>query len=79
MSDIKVAKTIDAKGLNCPMPILKLKKAIKEVNVGDIVELIATDPGSQKDVKSFTKTTGHELVKEETEGNLFRYYVKRTK
>ncbi len=77
---MEIAKTVDAKGLNCPMPILKLKKAIKEVNVGDLVELLATDPGSENDVKAFSRTTGHELVQSEKLPNgVFRYVVKRAK
>ncbi len=77
---MKIAKTVDAKGLNCPMPILKLKKAIKDVNIGDLVELLATDPGSENDVKAFARTTGHELIQyEKLADGVFRYVVKRTK
>ena len=55
-------KTLDAKGLNCPLPILKTKKMLNEVPAGGTLEVIATDPGSVADMASFCRTTGNELV-----------------
>ena len=54
--------TLDTKGMNCPLPILKAKKALKDLAAGDILEVIATDPGSVKDFDSFCRTTGNELM-----------------
>ncbi len=55
-------QTLDAQGLNCPLPILKAKKALKTVPEGGTLEVLATDPGSVADFQAFCRTTGHELV-----------------
>jgi tRNA 2-thiouridine synthesizing protein A len=70
-------QTLDAKGLNCPLPILKAKKAISALPVGGTLEVLATDPGAVKDFAAFCRTTGHELVEQTTEGNVFRFVLKR--
>lgn len=54
--------TLDTKGMNCPLPILKTKKAIKAMNVGETLEVLSTDPGSVKDMEAFCKSTGNELL-----------------
>lgn len=70
--------TLDARGLNCPLPILKAKKAIKDVAQGGTLEILATDPGSVADFAAFCRTTGNELVESgETEG-VFRFVIKHT-
>lgn len=79
MSEIKIAKTLDAKKLSCPLPILKTKKAIQEIQVGEYLEVIATDPGSVNDFQAWCKSTGHELVESSEEGGIYRYVIKRTK
>ena len=70
-------QTLDAKGLNCPLPILKAKKAIRALPVGGTLEVLATDPGAVKDFAAFCRTTGHELVEQSTEGNVFRFVLRR--
>ena len=70
-------QTLDAKGLNCPLPILKAKKAIMALPVGGTLEVLATDPGAVKDFAAFSRTTGHELIEQATEGNVFRFVLKR--
>jgi tRNA 2-thiouridine synthesizing protein A len=55
-------KEIDARGLNCPLPILRCKKGIAELNGGEVLKVLATDPGSVKDFQAFCKQTGHELL-----------------
>jgi tRNA 2-thiouridine synthesizing protein A len=70
-------QTLDAKGLNCPLPILKAKKAIMALPVGGTLEVLATDPGAVKDFAAFSRTTGHELIEQTTEGNFFRFVLKR--
>jgi tRNA 2-thiouridine synthesizing protein A len=70
-------QTLDAKGLNCPLPILKAKKAIMALPVGGTLEVLATDPGAVKDFAAFCRTTGHELVEQTTEGNVFRFVLRR--
>ena len=79
MSNIKIAKTLDARNLSCPLPILKTKKAIAEIGIGDYLEILATDPGSESDFQAWTKSTGHELASQSAEGGIYRYVIKRTK
>ena len=70
-------QTLDAKGLNCPLPILKAKKAIMALPAGGTLEVLATDPGAVKDFAAFSRTTGHELIEQTVEGNVFRFVLKR--
>ena len=70
-------QTLDAKGLNCPLPILKAKKALTALPPGATLEVLATDPGAVKDFAAFSRTTGHELVEQTTEGNVFRFVLRR--
>ena len=67
-------KELDARGLNCPLPILRAKKALTELQSGQVLKIVATDPGSVKDIASFCAQTGHELLEhQEAEGSfLFR-------
>jgi tRNA 2-thiouridine synthesizing protein A len=69
---------LDAKGLNCPLPILRAKKALKELAVGGTLEVLATDPGAVKDFEAFCRTTGNELLASKTEGKVFTFVIKRT-
>lgn len=78
MSDTSdVTKELDTTGLNCPMPILRAKKALKELQPGDILRVTATDPGSVKDFEAFAKQTGNELLDSLTEGDTFIYRLKK--
>ena len=70
-------KELDASGLNCPMPILRAKKALKDLNSGDILRVIATDPGSVKDFEAFAKQTGNELLESAEDGDSFIYRLKK--
>jgi tRNA 2-thiouridine synthesizing protein A len=70
-------QTLDAKGLNCPLPILKAKKALATLPPGGTLEVLSTDPGAVKDFEAFARTTGHELIESTTEGNVFRFVLKR--
>jgi len=77
--DITPTQTLDASGLACPMPIIKTKKAIDAMQVGEILKMISTDPGSVSDITAWTGKTGHELLgHEEAEGNHV-FYIKKTK
>lgn len=71
-------ETLDCSGLSCPMPILKTKKALNDLEVGQVLKMIATDPGSVPDVEAFTKKTGHELLEHEKEGDAFIFYIKKS-
>jgi tRNA 2-thiouridine synthesizing protein A len=72
-------QTLDNSGLQCPMPILKTKKAIDAMQVGQVLKMIATDPGSVSDMNAWAKKTGHELLGHEQEGDKFIFYVKKSK
>lgn len=69
---------LDAKGLNCPMPILKAKKALKDVEPGGLLRILATDPGSVADFSAFCRATGHELVDSSEDGGVYSFLIKRT-
>lgn len=69
--------TLDAKGLMCPMPIVKLAKKMKELQVGAILELIADDVGSKEDVPAWCQRTGNQLVSQKEEGGAFYFYIKK--
>ena len=71
-------QTLDAKGLNCPLPILRAKKALQTLGAGGTLEVLATDPGSVKDFEAFCRTTGNELVESSTEGNVYRFVLRKT-
>ncbi len=78
MPDLPVPdRTLDAKGLLCPMPIVKLSKLVKELESGQVVLLEATDPGSIPDVTAWAKNTGHALIHHETEGKVMRFWVQK--
>jgi tRNA 2-thiouridine synthesizing protein A len=72
--------TLDLKGLLCPLPIVKIAQAIKKVEVGDVIEAVASDPGVLADIPAWTRSTGNELLTmEKVEGKLIRFVVKRAK
>lgn len=71
-------QVLDAKGLNCPLPILKAKKALKEVPPGGTLEVQATDPGSVADFQAFCRTTGNELIESKSEGGVYTFLIKHT-
>lgn len=71
--------SLDFKGLLCPMPVVKLAQAIKQIQVGEILEAVATDPGVMADIPAWTRSTGHELVSLEKQDKIFKFVVKRSK
>ena len=70
-------KELDARGLNCPLPILRAKKALATMTSGQILRIVATDPGSVKDFQHFARQTGNELLSENTIGEEFEFYLRR--
>ena len=74
---LSITKTVDARGLSCPLPIVKTALAIKELGSGDVIEVLATDPGSTKDFMAWSTTTGHELLESTVDGNVFRYILRK--
>jgi TusA-related sulfurtransferase len=74
----KVVKTLDLKGLACPMPVVEISKGIKTVEVGEVIEAHTTDPGSLSDVPAWGRTTGHEIIDKGQEGKVIRFLIRRT-
>jgi tRNA 2-thiouridine synthesizing protein A len=70
---------LDCKGLSCPLPIVKTAKEIKTIEVGQVLELLATDPGVEPDMNAWTRRTKHELLKIDKEGDVFHVFVRRTR
>lgn len=70
-------KELDARGLNCPLPILKTKKALAEMTSGQVLRVLATDPGSVRDFQAFAKQTGNELLTQSESNKEFTFYMKR--
>ena len=76
---IKADKELNLQGLMCPLPVVKISKAIKEVPVGGVIEATATDPGVLADIPAWCKSTGNEMLKTQKEGKVIRFWVKRGK
>jgi len=72
-----VTKELDARGLNCPLPILKTKKALAELGAGETLKVISTDPGSVRDFQAFARQTGHELVEQTSGTSEFVHILRR--
>lgn len=70
---------LDARGLNCPLPILRAKKALKEVPVGETLEIHTTDPGAVKDFEAFCRSTGNELIDSTSTNGEFHFHIRRVK
>ena len=70
-------KELDARGLSCPLPILRAKKALGELSSGQVLRIIATDPGSVKDFEAFTKQTGNELLSSSDSGKEFSFLIRK--
>ncbi len=70
-------KEVDTRGLNCPLPILRAKKALTDVKSGQVLKIVATDPGSVKDFEAFAKQTGHALLEHALANGEFTFYLKK--
>jgi tRNA 2-thiouridine synthesizing protein A len=77
MPGYEIAMLIDARGLNCPMPIVKTAQALRSVNSGDVMEVFATDAGSVRDFDAWARTTGNELLESTSEGATYRFVIRR--
>ncbi|MCK4410385.1 MAG: sulfurtransferase TusA family protein [Candidatus Eisenbacteria sp.] len=72
-----MAETLDMTGYFCPEPVIRVNEAIGDVEVGEVLELLADDPSSESDIKSWTKRTGHELISTEEDEGVFRFLIRR--
>ncbi len=77
MTTTHAHKEIDTRGLNCPLPILKAKKALAEMQSGEVLKVVATDPGSVRDFQAFARQTGNELVEQASGGDEFVHFLRR--
>lgn len=73
------AVTVDARGLSCPLPVIRAKRGLSTVDAGAVVHVLATDPGSVADFTAWTKSTGHELVAVRQDADLFEFWIRRTR
>ena len=77
MTVLEISQHVDARGLSCPMPIVKTAQAVKTVESGGLIEVLATDPGSVKDFAAWARTTGNELIEQSADGGVFRFVLRR--
>jgi len=77
MTNEQIAQVVDATGLACPMPIVKTAQAIKSLGSGQLLEVLATDPGSTKDFIAWAKSTGNELVEQTVDAGVFRFILRK--
>jgi TusA-related sulfurtransferase len=77
MQEIHVDREIDTRGLNCPLPILRAKKALADLVSGQVLKVVSTDPGSMRDFQAFCKQTGNELLSQQTIEKDFVHFLKR--
>jgi len=73
---INFDREVDARGLNCPLPILRAKKALSELEAGQVLKVVSTDSGSQRDFEAFSRQTGHELLRTDTGDREWTFYLK---
>lgn len=75
--ELRSDKVMDLKGLPCPMPIVKVSKGIKEVEIGQVVEAVTSDPGALADFPAWARTSGNEILKTEQSDGVIKFYIKR--
>ncbi len=76
-STLQFDREVDARGLNCPLPILRAKKALTDLPSGQVLKVMSTDPGSKRDFEAFSRQTGHELLRTDESGQEWTFYLKR--
>ncbi len=74
----KPDQVLDCQGLLCPLPVIKTNKAIKAMQIGQVLEMLATDPGAKPDMEAWAKQTGHELMQTQEDGQVFRFLFRKT-
>lgn len=75
--NLLVTKEVDARGLNCPLPILKAKKALNDLQSGQVIKVVSTDSGSKRDFEAFARQTGNPLIRLEEIDNVWTFYLQR--
>ncbi len=79
MESLAADQELNCSGLLCPVPIIRMSKAIKQMEIGQVLKLVATDPGSMPDMEAWSKQTGHELLSAFEEEKVFTFFVRKTK
>ena len=81
MGDIVLSpdSVLDCSGMMCPMPVIKTSKAIKQIEVGQVLKMISTDPGAPPDMEAWSKQTGHEMLENHEEDDKYIFFFRRTK
>jgi tRNA 2-thiouridine synthesizing protein A len=79
MTTLKADKTLDCSGMLCPVPVIKTSKAIKEIQIGQVLQMIATDPGAPADMEALARQTGNELLDSHQEDGKYIFYFRRVK
>lgn len=79
MTDMQVDHTLDCTGMSCPLPVVKTSKAIKQIEVGQVLKVIATDPGAPADMQAWARQTGHELLDSQQSGKSYTFHFRRKK
>ncbi len=79
MADYQISRTLDYKGLKCPMPIVKISQEMPKMAVGEVAEVLTTDPGSLSDFPAWARTTGQLVLETKQDGGVIRIYVKKVK
>lgn len=77
MDTLQANREVDARGLNCPLPVLRTKKALNDMTSGQVLRILATDPGSVRDFQAFAKQTGNELLQHAEQDGVFTFLLKR--
>ena len=77
MEEMHVSQTLDVKGLNCPLPVLKTKYALAEMKSGEVLEVVSTDPGSGKDIAALVERLGDELIETSEPGSQITFYIRK--
>ena len=77
MAVFEITQLVDARGLSCPMPIVKTAQAMKALSSGAVVEVLATDPGSVKDIAAWARATGNEVIEQSSDAAVFRFVIRR--
>lgn len=79
MAEIKADQILDCSGLACPIPVVKTSKAIKKMDVGQVLQMIATDHGAPADMEAWTRQTGHEMLRSYKENGKYVFFFRKTK
>jgi tRNA 2-thiouridine synthesizing protein A len=75
----QIARTLDLTGLSCPLPIVKTAQAVRELSIGDLIEALATDPGSVSDFDAWCRSTGNELIERGEQDGVYRFVIRKTR